>query len=113
LELFRASWVADYPDPENYLLPYQSDNFSPNGPNYTHFNSNAFDQGYKAVAEELDTNRRNALISRLDQQLIDQAPFILLYYDEVLRFVHLNVEGMIPNPVNMLDLRRVRKKNPN
>jgi peptide/nickel transport system substrate-binding protein len=111
LELFRASWVADYPDPENYLLSYQSDNFSPNGPNYTHFNSNAFDQGYKAVAEELDTDRRNALISRLDQQLVDQAPFILLYYDEVLRFVHPNVEGMIPNPVNMLDLRRVRKAN--
>ena len=113
LELFRASWVADYPDPENYLLPYQSGNFSPNGPNYTHFNSNAFDQGYKAVAEELDTDRRNALISRLDQQLLNQAPFILLYYDEVLRFVHPNVEGMIPNPVNMLDLRKVRKANPN
>jgi peptide/nickel transport system substrate-binding protein len=113
LELFRASWVADYPDPENYLLPYKSDNFSPNGPNYTHFNSNAFDQGYKAVAEELYTNRRNALISRLDQQLVDQAPFILLYYDEVLRFVHPNVEGMIPNPLNMLDLRRVSKINPN
>ena len=113
LQLFRASWVADYPDPENYLLPYQSDNFSPNGPNYTHFNSNTFDQGYKAVAEELDTNHRNAMISRLDQQLVDQAPFILLYYDEVLRFVHPNVEGMIPNPVNMLDLRKVRKANPN
>ena len=113
LELFRASWVADYPDPENYLLPYQSDNFSPDGPNYTHFNSDAFDQGYEAIAEELDANRRNALISRLDQQLVDQAPFILLYYDEVLRFVHPNVEGMIPNPVNMLDLRRVRKRNPN
>ena len=113
LELFRASWVADYPDPENYLLPYQSDNFSPNGPNYTHFISNAFDKGYKAVAAELNTNRRNALISRLDQQLVDQAPFILLYYDEVLRFVHPNVEGMIPNPVNMLDLRRVRKGEPN
>jgi peptide/nickel transport system substrate-binding protein len=113
LELFRASWIADYPDPENYLLPYQSKNFSPNGPNYTHFNSNAFDQGYKAVAEELDKDRRNALISRLDQQLVDQAPFILLYYDEVLQFVHQNVEGMIPNPVNMLDLRKVRKLNPN
>ena len=113
LELFRASWVADYPDPENYLLPYQSDNFSPNGPNYTHFNSNVFDQGYKAVAEELDTDHRNALISRLDQQLVDQAPFILLYYDEVLRFVHPNVEGMIPNAVNMLDFRNVKKVNLN
>ena len=113
LELFRASWVADYPDPENYLLPYQSDNFSPNGPNYTHFNSNVFDQGYKAVAEELDTDHRNALISRLDQHLVDQAPFILLYYDEVLRFVHPNVEGMIPNAVNMLDFRNVKKVNLN
>jgi len=113
LELFRASWVADYPDPENYLLPYHSDNFSPNGPNYTHFNSNTFDRGYKAVAEELDADGRNELISRLDQQLVDQAPFILLYYDEVLQFIHPNVEGMTPNPLNMLDLRRVRKVNPN
>ena len=110
LELFRASWVADYPDPENYLLPYFSENFSPNGPNYTHFKSKAFDEGYKEIAATLDADRRNNLITSLDQQLVDTAPFILLYYDEVLRFIHPNVEGMIPNPVNMLDLRRVKKR---
>ena len=113
LELFRASWVADYPDPENYLLPYFSENFSPNGPNYTHFKSKAFDEGYKEIAATLDADWRNNLITSLDQQLVDTAPFILLYYDEVLRFTHPNVEGMIPNPVNMLDLRKVRKANPN
>ena len=110
LELFRASWVADYPDPENYLLPYFSENFSPNGPNYTHFKSKAFDEGYKEIAATLDADLRNNLITSLDQQLVDTAPFILLYYDEVLRFIHPNVEGMIPNPVNMLDLRRVKKR---
>ena len=110
LELFRASWVADYPDPENYLLPYFSENFSPNGPNYTHFKSKTFDEGYKEIAATLDADRRNNLITSLDQQLVDTAPFILLYYDEVLRFIHPNVEGMIPNPVNMLDLRRVKKR---
>ena len=110
LELFRASWVADYPDPENYLLPYFSENFSPNGPNYTHFKSKTFDEGYKEIAATLDADRRNNLITSLDQQLVDTAPFILLYYDEVLRFTHPNVEGMIPNPVNMLDLRRVKKR---
>ena len=109
LELFRASWIADYPDAENYLLPYFSENFSPNGPNYTHFKSKTFDEGYEEIAATLDTNRKNNLINSLDQQLIDTAPFVLLYYDEVLRFTHTNVEGMIPNPVNMLDLRRVRK----
>ena len=110
LELFRASWVADYPDPENYLLPYFSENFSPNGPNYTHFKSKTFDEGYKEIAATLDADRRNNLITSLDHQLVDTAPFILLYYDEVLRFIHPNVEGMIPNPVNMLDLRRVKKR---
>ena len=65
------------------------------------------------MAEELDTNLRNKLISSLDQQLINKVPFILLYYDEVLRFINPNVVGMTPNPVNMLDLRHVRKVNPN
>ena len=32
LELFRASWVADYPDAENYMLPFYSKNFTPFGP---------------------------------------------------------------------------------
>ena len=35
LELFRASWIADYPDAENYLSLFNSLNFSPKGPNYT------------------------------------------------------------------------------
>ena len=37
LELFRASWIADYPDAENYLSLFNSINFSPSGPNYTHY----------------------------------------------------------------------------
>ena len=31
--LFRASWIADYPDPENFLSLFYSKNKSPNGPN--------------------------------------------------------------------------------
>src|SRR5690606_27073236 len=34
---FRGSWIADYPDAENYLSLFSSKNFAPNGPNYTHF----------------------------------------------------------------------------
>ena len=42
LDIFRASWIADYPDAENYLSLFYSENFSPNGPNYTHFKSAIF-----------------------------------------------------------------------
>jgi len=41
LEAFRASWIADYPDAQNYLSLFYSENKSPNGPNYTHFESSS------------------------------------------------------------------------
>ena len=46
LGFFRASWIADYPDAENYLSLYYSKNFAPNGPNYTHYSSETFDTWY-------------------------------------------------------------------
>ena len=46
LDFFRASWIADYPDAENYLSLFYSKNFAPNGPNYTHFRYNEYDKIY-------------------------------------------------------------------
>lgn len=47
LELFRASWIADYPDAENYLSLFNSVNFSPNGPKNTHYLNPGFDLLYQ------------------------------------------------------------------
>ena len=44
LDFFRASWIADYPDAENYLSLFYSKNFAPNGPNYTHFSDYEYDK---------------------------------------------------------------------
>ncbi len=38
---FRGSWIADYPDAENYLSVFYSKNPAP--PNYTRYKSPAFD----------------------------------------------------------------------
>ena len=43
---FRGSWIADYPDAENYLSLFYSKNFSPKGPNYTHFKDSKYDVLY-------------------------------------------------------------------
>src|SRR5690606_23732358 len=43
LSFFRGSWIADYPDAENYLSLFYSKNFTPNGPNYTHFKNTTYD----------------------------------------------------------------------
>ena len=47
LAFFRASWIMDYPDAENYLSCFYSKNFAPNGPNYTHYANEAYDALYE------------------------------------------------------------------
>ena len=54
LPIFRASWIADYPDAENYLSLFYSKNFTPNGPNYTHFKHPQFDKWYETALRETE-----------------------------------------------------------
>ena len=109
LDMFRASWVADYPDAENYLSLYYSKNFAPNGPNYTHFKSDLFDQWFEQSFIETDTKKREFLYTKMDSLVMKDAPVIPLFYDEVVRFTRKNVTGLGINPINLLELKKVKK----
>ncbi len=111
LSFFRASWIADYPDEENYLSLFYSKNFAPNGPNYTHFSNAEFDSLYRAAFLETDIKKRIGLYRKMDSLVMQEAPVAVLYYDQVSRFVQKNVRGMTGNPVNLLNLERVWKDN--
>jgi peptide/nickel transport system substrate-binding protein len=110
LDVFRASWVADYPDGENYLSLFYHPNQSPAGPNYTHFNDKNFDRMFEASYEETDPQKRAEQYRQMDSMVMEQAPVVVLYYDEVLRFIHKNIKGLAGNPSNQLDLKRVYKQ---
>lgn len=109
LDIFRASWVADYPDAENYLSLFYSGNFAPNGPNYAHFSNELFDELYQQSFSEIDVEKRHLLYSKMDSIVMAKAPVVVLFYDEVIRFTKKNVEGLGINPINLLDLKRVSK----
>ncbi len=109
LELFRASWIADYPDAENFMLPYYSQNFTPNGPNYTHFKNKTFDKLYEDSFMIPNLDERKLLYQKMDSILIAEAPIIPLYYDEFVRFTQNNVSGIPKNPQNFLFLKTARK----
>ncbi len=109
LDNFRASWIADYPDAINYLSLFYSQNLSPNGPNYTHFKNKSYDKLFeKALGTTVDSLRYQ-LYAQMDSIVIEEAPIIPLYYDEVVRFRSKTVEGLGINPLNLLDLSRVKK----
>jgi len=109
--IFRASWIADYPDAENYLSLFYSKNFTPNGPNYTHFKNIVFDSLYEKSISVVNNLERYKLYQKMDSIIIEEAPVIPLYYDQVIRFSQKNIEGLGINPIDMLDLRRVYKLN--
>ncbi|WMI67122.1 ABC transporter substrate-binding protein [Aestuariibaculum sp. YM273] len=109
LNMFRASWVADYPDAENYLSLYYSKNFAPNGPNYTHFKSDTFDALYEQAFTETNTENRKLLYTKMDSLVMQKAPVVVMFYDEVVRFTRKEVENLGINPTNLLDLKEVKK----
>ena len=109
LDVFRASWIADYPDAENYLSLFYSKNHSPNGPNYTHYKNESFDLLFEKALITSKTEERIKMYSKLDSLVMSQAPIVPLYYDEVVRFTRKNISGMQINALNLLDLRTVRK----
>jgi peptide/nickel transport system substrate-binding protein len=102
LGLYRASWIADYPDPSNYLMLYGESG----GPNVSGFSGLT---GYNDFRAESDPSKRTQQAAQLDAELHRQAALIPLFYDVSLRAWPKEWVGPPPHPMNELDLRRVRK----
>ncbi|MGB3948738.1 MAG: ABC transporter substrate-binding protein [Bacteroidia bacterium] len=111
VNFFRKSWIADYPDAENFLSLFYSKNFSPKGFNYTHYKNSTFDKLYEMAQQELNDEVRYGYYQKMDQLLVDDAPIVPLYYDQVVRLVQNNIEGLTSNSMNTLSLKKVRKTN--
>jgi len=109
VNFFRGSWIADYPDAENYLSLFYSGNFCPDGPNNTHFSNNEFDRLYEKSRQETNDACRYEYYRQMDQLLMEESPVVVLYYDQVLRFTRQNIHGLGCNPMNLLSLIRVKK----
>lgn len=103
---FRGSWIADYPDAENYLSVFYSKNPAP--PNYTRYKNRQFDALFEKALTEINDTVRYDLYRQADQLVIQDAPVIPLWYDKVIRLVQPGISGFSPNSLNLLELRRIR-----
>jgi ABC-type transport system substrate-binding protein len=116
LQLYRGSWIADYPDAENYLSCYYSPYRFPNGPNYSQYVHSTFDEKYEAVSglgsTSVPPQSRASLLAEADQWLMDDAAVLVLYYDKSVRLIQNGVRGLANDPANRLILKRVSKMTP-
>ncbi|MBS1754125.1 MAG: ABC transporter substrate-binding protein [Ferruginibacter sp.] len=104
---FRGSWIADYPDAENYLSVFYGKNPAP--PNYTRYKNPAYDRLYESALSEKNDSIRYELYRQMDRMVMEDAPVVPLWYDMAIHLVHLNITNFYPNSLNLLELRKVKK----
>jgi ABC-type transport system substrate-binding protein len=105
--LFRASWIGDYPDAENFLAMFYSRNFTPTGPNKTHFKNEDFDKLFEEAHENLDLQLIYQDYLKMDALIMKEAVVIPLYYDELIWLKQKNIKGLKINAMNDLYLENV------
>ena len=105
---FRASWIADYPDAENYLSVFYGKNPAP--PNYTRFQNEVYDGLYEQAVAEKNDSVRYKIYQQMDQIIVDESPIVPLWYDMAIHLVHTNILNFYPTSLNLLELRKVKIK---
>lgn len=109
---WRTAWLADYPDPENFINLLYGGNV-PEDPhakaylNSERYISTTYDSLVDLARRELDETRRNDLIRMADQQQIDDAAIIPIFYNEYTRLVNSDVKNFPQNPMEYRDLAEV------
>ena len=109
VNFFRGSWIADYPDGENYLSVFYSKNYVPIGPNYTSFKNKKFDALFESSFYETNDEKRYAMYRQMDNLVMEESPVIVLFYDQLINLYQNNITGMSNNAQNLLILKRVKK----
>lgn len=107
--LFRKSWLADYPDAENFLGLFDAARWAPNGPNYTHYSDEQVDEWLLSLSGIRAPTQRQALLRKIESRVMQTTPLIPLWHDEVFHLVSSSLSGWEVSATNRLELRRVRR----
>jgi oligopeptide transport system substrate-binding protein len=109
VNFFRGSWIADYPDGENYLAMFYSRNKVPNGPNYTGYFNKDFDKLFEQSYYENDAQKRYLLYQKMDRMVMEYGNVVPILYDQSIVMIQNNITGYTLNPLSLMVLKTVKK----
>lgn len=109
ISIFRASWIVDYPDGENFLSLFYGKNAAP--PNYTRFDNSSFDNLYEEAIRTKNESTKYDLYNEMNRLVIEEAPVIFLFYDQTANFYRKGIKGMPTNAINFLNPKSITLPN--
>ncbi|PSR04687.1 MAG: ABC transporter substrate-binding protein, partial [Bacteroidetes bacterium SW_11_45_7] len=109
---WRAGWIADYPDPENFLNlfygPHVPDDLNTRSYiNSVRYQSAEFDSVFQKALKTVDKQQRNLLYLQADQIVMDDAAIMPIYYDKDYRLLQPDVRNFPQNPMEYRNFRDV------
>jgi len=103
-EMYVLGWVADYPDPQNFLqtLFYTGTEY-----NHGRFSSSDLDSLIDRAAVEQDRDKRMELYRQAEQVVVEQAPVIPLWFNKNYVLVNPRVKNYSIDPLGVPRLNLV------
>ncbi|NNJ12478.1 peptide ABC transporter substrate-binding protein [Chloroflexales bacterium ZM16-3] len=103
-QIYGSGWIADYPDPENFLdVLFRGGS----GENHTSYDSPQVNDLLDRAAVEKDEATRFDLYHQAEIQILADAPVIPLYHNIAYTLVKPYVRGLEVTPMGILDLSTV------
>ncbi len=95
-QAFEVGWVADYPDPENFLdLLFYSESVE----NHTAYSNPHVDQLLEEARVESDVDSRLGMYQEVEQTIVDDAPWLPLWFGRSYFLVKPYVKDFFPAPM--------------
>ena len=103
-DMFSIGWIADYPDPQNFLeIKFHSDSSN----NDTGYSNPDVDDLLDQAAGDVDDQERLDLYQQAEQLIVDDQPWIPLFYGTSSILVKPDVKGYEAAPFAIPSLRYV------
>jgi oligopeptide transport system substrate-binding protein len=114
-EIFRSAWIADFPSPENFLWilyggSVPADLSSPSYPNTPRYKNPEYDKLFDAAKTAKTEEESYANFMKAEQVMMNDAPIMVLWYDENYRLIKSNVRNFFSNPMRYRDYSQVYLK---
>lgn len=112
VNFWRFAWVADYPDPINFLNLFYGKNVPKtlNESSYTNpfrYVNPQYDALYDKALATPDAAERNKICVQLDQMVIDDAPYLPIYYSVNRRLIQPYVRNLYANGMEYRNFTKV------
>ncbi|MGB0522348.1 MAG: ABC transporter substrate-binding protein [Flammeovirgaceae bacterium] len=111
-DFLRLAWIGDYPSPENFLWFFYGKNVpteegQSSYPNLTRYQNPKFDELYEKGLNAISEEEALSYFMQAEQVVMNDAPIIVLWYDEGYRLMQSYVKNFPNNPLQYRDFGEV------